>query len=82
MSNRLHFLILPGRHPGFKSDTVMSMSSQKIIWIAVFIGSSVGSYLPVLWGGSFLSFSSVLGSGIGGLVGLFVGIKIGSTLNA
>ncbi len=56
------------------------MSTSKIVWIAVFIGSSVGSYLPVLWGGSFLSFASILGSGIGGILGLLLGMKLGEIL--
>jgi len=45
---------------------------QARIWFAVLIGSSVGGFIPELWGGSLLSYSSVMLSGIGGFVGLFI----------
>lgn len=47
-----------------------------LIIIFMIIGSSIGGYLPVLWGGSFLSFSSVILSGIGGVAGIWAGYKI------
>ncbi len=52
------------------------MSGKTIIYIGVFIGSTAGSYLPVLWGGSMFSYTSVLLGGIGGIVGLVVTYKL------
>jgi hypothetical protein len=40
------------------------------------IGSAVGSYVPVLWGGSLFSFSSVILTAVGGALGIYIGFKI------
>lgn len=52
------------------------MQSKSFIWIGVFIGSTIGSLIPALWGDDMLSYSSVLFSGAGALVGLWIGFKI------
>jgi len=41
-------------------------------WIAIFIGSTIGGFVPVLWGGEMVSYAGVLWSGIGALVGLWI----------
>jgi uncharacterized membrane protein YeaQ/YmgE (transglycosylase-associated protein family) len=46
------------------------------IWLGILIGSSVGGLIPELWGASMLSYSSVLLSGIGAFVGLWIGYKM------
>jgi uncharacterized membrane protein YeaQ/YmgE (transglycosylase-associated protein family) len=40
------------------------------------IGSTIGGAIPELWGAEMLSFTSLLLSGIGGLVGLWIAFKI------
>jgi dipeptide/tripeptide permease len=52
------------------------MQSKSIIWIGVFIGSTIGSLIPGLWGDDMFSYSSVLLGGIGALVGLWIGFKM------
>ncbi|HTK33642.1 MAG TPA: hypothetical protein VL335_03835 [Candidatus Paceibacterota bacterium] len=52
------------------------MSAKTLIWIGVFIGSTAGSFLPMLWGDSALSFSSIIWSTIGGLLGIWGGFKL------
>ena len=42
----------------------------------MFIGSTVGSYIPALWGSSFLSFSSILLSAVGALIGIYFGWQV------
>jgi hypothetical protein len=37
------------------------------------IGSTIGGLLPALWGGSTFSYTSVLLSGVGALIGLWIG---------
>lgn len=57
---------------------IKQMSKKTLIWIGIFVGSTIGSYLPVLWGDAgFFSFSSIIFSTIGGLVGVYIGFKLG-----
>lgn len=42
----------------------------------MFIGSSAGSYLPSLWGGSVMSFTGLFFSALGGGVGIWLGYKV------
>lgn len=50
---------------------------KSLIWIGLGVGSTVGGMVPLLWGGSALSMSSVLLSAVGGLVGIWGGYKMG-----
>jgi hypothetical protein len=56
------------------------MAPKWFIYFCVFMGSLVGAYVPILWGAGMLSFSSILLSGIGGVGGIFVAIKIGNSM--
>jgi hypothetical protein len=53
------------------------MSRKKLIWIFLTIGSLIGGYLPMVWGGDMLSLSSVLLSGVGGFAGIWLGYRLG-----
>ncbi len=52
------------------------MSSKTVIVIGGFIGSSLGSYLPMIWGDNAFSLSSIFLSLVGGLAGIYVGYRI------
>jgi hypothetical protein len=52
------------------------MGSKKLIWLGMFIGSAIGGYVPSLWGDSLLSFSSVLLTAVGGILGIWAGFKL------
>lgn len=52
------------------------MSPKRVILFAMIVGSTIGSWVPTLWGASWLSLSSVLGSTIGGLAGIWAGVKL------
>jgi len=52
------------------------MGSNKLIWLGMFIGSAVGSYVPALWGDSMLSFWSIILTAFGGIVGIWIGFKL------
>ncbi|WP_426439194.1 hypothetical protein [Bradyrhizobium genosp. P] len=41
-------------------------------WIAVLIGSTIGGFVPALWGGELLSYAGVLFSAVGAAVGLWI----------
>ena len=51
------------------------MNTKSVIWIAVFIGSAVGGWIPTVFGGSSFGFGSIIGSTVGGLIGIWVGFK-------
>ena len=52
------------------------MNTKSLIWIGMFVGSTVGELLPSLWGESSFSMSSILFSTIGGVVGIWAGFKL------
>lgn len=56
------------------------MSPKSLVWIGAFVGGLVGGYIPALWGSDFLSFSSIILSTIGGLVGIWAGFKLSQTI--
>ncbi|MFA6183695.1 MAG: hypothetical protein WC682_01170 [Parcubacteria group bacterium] len=47
-----------------------------LIIIFVIVGSSLGSYVPVLWGDSVFSIASILFSAGGGFAGIWLGYQI------
>ena len=49
---------------------------RKLLWLFLFIGSTLGSLVPLLWGESAFSLSSVILTGVGGLLGIWLGFKM------
>jgi len=43
---------------------------KKTIMLGMFVGSAIGGYLPMLWGGSLFSLTSILLGGVGGIAGI------------
>jgi hypothetical protein len=52
------------------------MSSKQIILFTTIVGSTIGSFIPLIWGDSFLSLSSVIFTGLGGFLGIYIGYKM------
>ena len=52
------------------------MSPKLLVWVGILVGSLLGGLVPRLWGAEALSFSSVLGNLIGGLLGIWVAYKV------
>lgn len=51
---------------------------MKLMVIAgMIVGSYAGAYIPMLWGGSVLSVTSILTGAIGGFAGIYIGYKLG-----
>lgn len=53
------------------------MERKRLIYIGLFVGSTIGGFIPSLWDSSLFSMSGVFGSAIGGLVGIYLGFKMG-----
>ena len=51
---------------------------KRVIWLCVFGGSTLGGLLPEAWGGSALGGMSLLFGLLGGIAGLWVGVRLAS----
>jgi hypothetical protein len=49
--------------------------SRSMVWVCVFVGSSIGSFIPELWGAGLFSFSSLFFSAAGALAGIWFAFK-------
>ena len=49
---------------------------RSVIGLCILVGSTVGGYVPVLWGSSSFSVTSLLFGAVGGVVGVWVGIRL------
>jgi len=58
-----------------------TMYSKKFIWLGLFLGSIIGSYVPTIWGTGIFSFTSILFGMLGGAVGIWLGFKIGQLID-
>jgi hypothetical protein len=54
--------------------------TRSLVWIGLFIGSTVGGLLPQLWGAGIFSLSAFALSFLGGLAGIWLGYKIGKSI--
>ncbi|MDE2399684.1 MAG: hypothetical protein KGL67_01595 [Patescibacteria group bacterium] len=52
------------------------MDSKPLIWIFLFIGSTIGGFIPTLWGAGFFSVSSVVLTAVGGIFGIWLGYRL------
>lgn len=53
------------------------MGAKTLIWIGIFVGSTLGGWLGSLAGhGNFISWQSVVGSTLGAFAGVYIGYKI------
>jgi hypothetical protein len=48
---------------------------KTLIWLGLFLGSALGGWLPTLAGADMLSLWGVLGSVVGGLAGIWAGMR-------
>ncbi len=45
------------------------MDSKKAVWLGMVVGSFIGGLIPMAWGAGELSFSSIILTAVGGIVG-------------
>lgn len=56
------------------------MNGTGLIWLGMFLGGTVGGLVPALWGGGLIADTVV--SGIGGLLGIWAGFRLGKATGA
>jgi len=49
---------------------------RSVIGLCALIGTIVGGYLPALWGGSSFGLASLLFGVLGGIAGIWVGVRV------
>ena len=49
---------------------------RSVIGLCVIAGSTVGSFVPALWGASAFGLASLLMAAVGGVAGVFVGARL------
>ena len=54
--------------------------TKKFVWIGLFVGSTLGNMLPLLWGGDAISLSGFLFGFLGGVAGIWIGYRLGQSL--
>jgi len=52
------------------------MSSKTIVMLGMIIGSTIGGYVPLIFGISLFSFTSAIFSALGGLIGIYITYKM------
>lgn len=57
------------------------MSRKTLVMFGMVVGSVIGGYIPVLFGVSLFSMTSILGNAAGGLVGIWLSYKLTSGLD-
>jgi hypothetical protein len=49
---------------------------RRVIGFSAFLGGTIGSFVPVIWGGSEMGLASLLTAVIGGVAGVFIGARV------
>jgi len=52
------------------------MSAKSFVMFGMFVGSLLGGYIPVFFGASVFSYMSLLGNAIGGILGIYIALKL------
>ncbi len=54
---------------------------KTFVTIGLLIGSTIGGYLPSLWGAGLFSFSSIIFSAVGAIAGIYLGFKFAQSMD-
>lgn len=49
---------------------------KQAVWGGATIGSILGEFVPSLWGADMFSFSSVIFTALGGILGIYIAFKL------
>ena len=51
---------------------------KSLTMVGMVVGSTIGGFVPALWGGDLLSLTSITCTVIGGLAGIWIGFRLES----
>jgi len=54
---------------------------RRVIGLCVLVGSTLGGFVPEVWGASAFGLVAFLGGGLGALVGVWAGRRIGALID-
>ena len=79
--------VTTGAHPrepwrlGFLSyRPIAEPVDKRVLWMCIAVGSTVGGLIPQAWNASGFGVAALLGSAIGGIVGVWVAVRISGSL--
>jgi hypothetical protein len=49
---------------------------RRVVWVFVVVGSTIGGFVPMVWGGSGLGLASLALGCLGGIAGLWCAAKL------
>ena len=50
---------------------------KPMVWMGMMLGSTIGAYIPALWGDTNLfSFASLILGSVGAIAGIYIGFKL------
>jgi len=52
------------------------MQARPLVWIGMAVGSTLGGFIPNLWGAGMFSISGIFFSGVGAIAGIYIGFKM------
>jgi gas vesicle protein len=50
------------------------------IYLGIFVGGAIGTYVPVLFGQSAFSLASIIGGLVGSIAGIWAAVKISNSM--
>ena len=56
------------------------MNPKKMVWLGFFVGSTIGGFIPTLWGDDMLSVAAFVWSVLGGIAGIWAGYRLARSL--
>ena len=59
-----------------QSVIIYFMNSKSMVMLGMIVGSTIGGYLPMLFGAGAFSLISIFTSAIGGIIGIYIGYRI------
>lgn len=59
----------------------VSMPTKSFVMLGLTVGSILGGYAPLLFGGGEFSYVSLFTTAIGATIGVYAGFKIGESFN-